>query len=444
MTDAFSEHASAMAHAMRELPRNTQWLLACDTDADGLTAAAVMGRALLRLGCRFTIRPSRAKTTAYYDELLTQEWGALVLLDKGASHAAKLAASGRPVFIVDHHNVDADAATPRMLNPRLAGLDGSRDASASTTSLALALALVGEPAWKWAGIALAGAIGDWQHMGGWQGWNQQVVEEGRSRGVLERIPMPRFIGSTLEEAVRRAQLPGLTDVRGWLVRHELDPDGDVEDLDKEGKTRLVSAVVQVHLAAGLPAPPPTRLLFDADQDVVYQVPLRTLFRMADACGREERHDVGVAWLMGDKAAHVEARACFEVYRERIRDGLDALRKDGAKPGQALQTVWTEKAAYTGMVAGIGMTHVLPDTSRPVAVLAKRSDGLVQISTRGRNEQVQAGLNLGTAVSVAATHVGHEGGGHPVAAGAVIPADKVDAFLEKLDAVLVMQNFRGRR
>jgi len=105
--------------------------------------------------------------------------------------------------------------------------------------------------------------------------------------------------------------------------------------------------------------------------------------------------------------------------------------------------WTRNADHTGMVAGIGMTHIV-DAHRPLCVLATRPDGLVQVSTRGTHEQVAAGMDLGAACSVAARAVGCEGGGHPVAAGAVVPAQRVDDFVAALDAELARQGFLAAR
>ena len=133
-------------------------------------------------------------------------------------------------------------------------------------------------------------------------------------------------------------------------------------------------------------------------------------------------------------------ALFARYRDVLAAGVRRLRDEGARPMRALQVAWTDDPAYTGMVGGIGMTHVLPDRRRPVAILAKRPDGQVQVSTRGHEAQVGAGLDLGRAVQAAATAVGSEGGGHPIAAGAVIPAARADAFLAALDEALVAQRF----
>jgi RecJ-like exonuclease len=217
----------------------------------------------------------------------------------------------------------------------------------------------------------------------------------------------------------------------------------VEELDAEARTRLVSAVVARHLAHGSRGDGLDRLVGPLEWNVKLDASLRQVFRMVDACGREGNPQAAIAWLMGDPSAKAEVVACFQRYRQALAGGVRALRDGGVTARQAVQVAWTERADYTGMVAGIGMTHLLADRKRPVAVLAPRPDGQVQASTRGTHEQVAAGLDLGAACSVAARAAGSEGGGHPIAAGAVLAKETVEAFLAALDAALDAQGFVGR-
>jgi single-stranded-DNA-specific exonuclease len=447
--ERFQQAAARAAAVVRALPRGTHWLLACDNDADGLCAAAVAAQALLRTGHRFTIRASRDKTEAHYRDLFAEPWDGLVLLDKGTSHLALLASlaqPGRPILVLDHHNVvggsPQGAGAVTLLNPRAEGLDGSRDASGATTAVAFALALCGDAALAWGPIGLAGAVGDWQHMGGWQGWNREVLERCRAAGHIVQVPMPPLIGLGLAEALARARppVPGIGDAgaaRALLEAARVDPDREVDELDAEERTRLVSALVAAHLAAGSAPPPPDRLVVPVDFSARLGRSLRQLFRVVDACGRGGAAGTALAFLMGDPAATAEAQERFAAYRAALLEGIRGLREGGVQPRHAVQVAWTRNADHTGMVAGIGMAHVV-DPRLPLAVLARRPDGLVQVSTRGTHELVARGLDLGAACATAARAVGCEGGGHPDAAGAVIPEAQAEAFLSALDAALGRQ------
>ena len=81
----------------------------------------------------------------------------------------------------------------------------------------------------------------------------------------------------------------------------------------------------------------------------------------------------------------------------------------------------------GVVAG--MLHPGGRT-KPVLALSLEESGSIKLSTRGTRKLVEQGLNLGKTLSEACAAVGGVGGGHNIAAGATIPADKLDDFLKE--------------
>ena len=60
---------------------------------------------------------------------------------------------------------------------------------------------------------------------------------------------------------------------------------------------------------------------------------------------------------------------------------------------------------------------------------------VKASSRGTQELVSRGMDLSVAIRRAAERVGGIGGGHNIAAGATIPADRKDEFLDALDGIV---------
>lgn len=450
--------AERAAAVIRAMPPGTRWFLATDVDADGLAAAAVMAKALHRAGYGYTVRASRDKSLEGLLSVLDQAADGYVYLDKASAHAAAIAERGaqgepgRPILIIDHHNLPrkefgTHSGPVVMVNPRAEGLDGSQDACASTTALAVALALGGERNLDLGPSSLVGAIGDWQHVRGWQGWNAEIVERCLAVGHLVEKPAPRLGGGPLASAVARYKhvpVEGLTgDIAGaaaFLEALKINPEDSIDSLDDDGLTRLMSALAARQLAAGASTEDVLRLVGALQMHAQLQLSLRAIFGIVDACGREGRSGLGLAFLMGDREAARGARSVYSDYRRAIRAGLLRLQEQGTTRLRALQWAWTDRPEYTGMVAGLGINHVLADVSVPVIMLARREDGQVQVSHRGEAHMVDAGLDLGAAVAPAAHAVGGEGGGHPVAAGAVIPEAGVDAYLAALDAALVAQGY----
>ncbi len=440
----------AAAIAAQTIRSRRRWFLAADSDADGLTAAAVMATALARAGIGFQVRNSRQKDEAAYLALESMACDGYVLLDKGSSHLDVLAElgrrTGRLVVVVDHHGLpDKIPEGITLVNPRNLGMDGSRDACAATTAFAVALAL--DPRnLDLAGIALAGAVGDWQHRGGWQGWNKQIIDQALAAGHLEERHGPALIGTDLVDALTHTDppTPGMVGdhdaARAFLETLGMEGVRDVEELAPDAQSRLLSAWTLHHLQHGSPPDVVDRLTRRALWDRRTGTGVRHLFRLMDACGRTGQAAVGLGFMLGDKAAEPDVREAFADYAGRLHAAVQRLRMEGSDGLQACQVAWTDDPALTGMVGGIGMTHVLADRHRPAVILAKRPDGDVQVSTRGTHEAVEAGLDLGDAVRSAASTVGRDGGGHPVASGTVIASADVDAFLAALDASLVAQSF----
>jgi len=57
---------------------------------------------------------------------------------------------------------------------------------------------------------------------------------------------------------------------------------------------------------------------------------------------------------------------------------------------------------------------------------------VKVSSRASKEVVEAGLNLGEIIGEICEELDGEGGGHNIAAGAKIPEDEKENFIEMLD------------
>jgi len=439
----FQESAAQAAALVRSRPAGTRWFLACDTDADGLCAAAVAAAALGKVGHRFTVRASRDKTADGLRAALAEDPDAAVLLlDKGTSHLTLLAnlaaARARPIVVVDHHALPEEAAPSpavTLLNPRAEGLDGSRDASAATTALALALALCGDAALAWTATALAGACGDRQDKGGWVGWNAAAAQRARKGGVLPTVLRPRLAGDLASALARHEPaIPGLAGDRdaasALLERIGVARRGFVDDLPEEARTRLVSDLLLRLLAGGqAPADPRAALLEETDLHPALGLPVRQVARVADACGRDGQAGTAVAWLMGDKAARADALACLARATAAEEAALSALEESPPVQRGPLRVAWTSSPAFTGPVAEAAAEMV----SAPAVVLAQRPDGLVQASARLGGARK---LDLGRAMRAAAQAGGGEGGGHPEAAGAVLR--DAEGFLAALESELADQ------
>src|SRR5437899_12141156 len=76
-----------------------------------------------------------------------------------------------------------DSETVAHVNPHFFGVDGAREMCGATTTWLFALVL-DERNWDLAGVAMAGAIGDKQAVGGFVGVNAALFGEAEDRKVV--------------------------------------------------------------------------------------------------------------------------------------------------------------------------------------------------------------------------------------------------------------------
>lgn len=131
-------------------------------DADGIAAASIMVHALIREGIqvRMRILPQISPSDI-------SSGNATVLCDFGSG----LSDLSDDVMVIDHHIPQFEGEF--HVNPRLEGIDGDNELSASGAAYTVAQH-IGDNR-DLAGLALLGIIGDHQEI---QGLNQDIVNEG--------------------------------------------------------------------------------------------------------------------------------------------------------------------------------------------------------------------------------------------------------------------------
>ena len=91
----------------------------------------------------------------------------------------------------------------------------------------------------------------------------------------------------------------------------------------------------------------------------------------------------------------------------------------------------------GIVAGMLLNGDGADRCMPIIAFADAEDG-AKVSARADRRLVDRGLDLSSVMKTAAELVGGYGGGHTVAAGATIPPDKKEQFLDIVEDLVSSQ------
>ncbi len=408
-------------------------------DADGICAAGILCQALLREDKKFHITLTTSLKTEFIALLKKEDYPLTIFCDMGSEQFKSLADMGGEVIILDHHAALENSLVPLQINPHFFGMNGTDEICAA--SLAFMFAHVINPNnWDLSALALAGCIGDKQHMNGLKGFNDVMVEKAKEKGIVEEKASLKLNGKTVKKALVVGLDPFIVGMSGreeevseFLERIKLDPDGSIEDLDESQKRLLASAIIVRLLSQ--------KLLPEIVEGFVtkkYWLPHWNLYatdlsNYINSCGRMDNTGTGLALCLGDEKALHKAKELRKAYKDELRRDLLRLESEGAHDMKNIQFFYAENPSLAGANAGLGMMYLF-DQEKPtlaLSVLEKET----RISSRGTRYLTSKGLDLAYACRLAAKEVGGRGGGHPVASGATIPKGKEEAFLSRLDEIV---------
>jgi single-stranded-DNA-specific exonuclease len=458
------EHPAGYAELMRtcvkaadEIKRRKEILVVSHVDADGLTSASIICVALQRLGLDYQPFFFRQLDAAALDQIADQGSELVIFTDLGSGQVEEICRLGLPAIIADHHKPQARGSPLAHINPHLVGCDGSTQLSGSGTAFLLASCLCARRGENddLASLAIVGAVGDLQDQASGQllGINRQILETGSRAGVLSFGRDLRLFGRQTRPVFKMLEysqdpyLPGLSGNEdaciAFLKEIGIRLGGEQWrrwiDLDPEERGRLVSALIRRGLRCGVSHLRLQRLVGE-----VYTLPgeregteLRDASEFStllNATARYGHARVGLEVCMGDRdLALAEAKILLNQHRQNLVNGMKLISERGLTPLQSIQ-YFDAGDAILDTIVGIvaGMCFQMADRSRPILAFARAPDGCIKVSARGTHDLVSSGLDLAEALSAAARKVGGVGGGHNIAAGATIPHDAKEAFLQIVD------------
>ncbi len=411
-------------------------------DVDGICAGAISISALSRAGYRVHSSFLGNMGEKELERLGAEEWDVLVISDMGSGQADALGTLDRPVIILDHHIKQGGERPAHIVevNPNDHGLEGAKDVSGASMSYLLALALDPKGAWDLAPLALAGAIGDMQHVNGMRAVNAAIEDEAVRRGIVERRRSLGLSGTTLLDGLVKTTDPYFRGLSGRereaaTVLEELGIDGSssLEDLPEADVRSLGSYLVVLLGKHGVEAPFASRAVQQRLWWPAHSTWLDDFSNQVNAAGRLGETGVAASACLGHEPHIQRCRAAREEFRDQVRSGLRRLEENGTTREGHIQ--WFEPPArhLAGPLAGLGMIYLFP---KDVPVLSLFPDGAtLSVSARATDRLVGAGVDMARAMSIAAGEAGGRGGGHPVAAGASVPIEARDSFVERVDGIV---------
>lgn len=411
-------------------------------DADGLAAGAVTAGALARMSKRFHLTLSKGLDKEKIEVIAREGNECVLFLDMGSGQIDSLESLDARVVALDHHKPIRKSRKVLQINPHFYGIDGMTEACAST--LALLLASTHDPCnWDLAPVALAGIVGDRQHMGGMKSLNQQVLDLAVEKKLVIVQRSLNLKGTTLLNTIANSVDPffvGLSgreeNVLAFLESMNLNPQTPFGSLQEYHRRKLTSMLSLRLMGQGCRPETVEELVSDVHWIPSMELSAADLADLLNACGRMDHEGLGVALSLGDRQSLSEANELRARYNRKIMEKLISIEAEGASSREHIQFFEAPDPSLAGAECGLAMQYIL-DQSKPTLALSKVGDK-VKVSSRGTKYLVSKGLDLSAALKKASERVGGTGGGHAVASGATIPSDKVDEFLSAVDEIVAQQ------
>jgi RecJ-like exonuclease len=442
-------------------------------DADGVAAAGIIGKALFRLDARFRIRITQWVEQRIVGEILSDKPQLIVFTDLGSGYVDLLSQklADFKIAILDHHQIVGENSCSFVhVNPHLFGIDGAREVSGSGVAYFVARA-IDKVNMDMSPIAIVGALGDMQDkydQRKLRGLNSLVVDDAINLGLItvekdliffgrETRPIHKTLASTTTPFI-----PGLSgeEDKSLAFLGNLgikSRDGDhwraLRDLSDEEKKRLCSALADYLTAKGL--------RYEASNIIghVYVLnheepwtPLRDAREFAvllNAAGRMDKSGLGIAVCMGDRGRGLEgANKILDDYRKTINKYLGWVmeKPDRMKEYENIYVVSGEDFIDDKIVGAVSsiLSGSLPNPEKPlIAYSIVQEEDLAKISARGTDVLTSRGLNLGEIMQKAAEKYLGKGGGHDIAAGAQVPIEDIQSFIQTVNE-LVGKQLKGQK
>ena len=444
MAENITTLSKQAADIVLSFPPLTKIRVVSHYDADGITAAAILCTALYRAGYDFHASLMRNPFDKGLERVKKEDNELIIFSDMGSSQIETIEQFDCKIVIIDHHQyLKKDVADHVLqINANLCGMNGNYEASGASLSFAVAMALSPKNA-DLAPLALAGVIGDKQYIGGIRGYNKTLLDEALNNGYLTQKTAIKLSGGTLFDALYYAIDPYYSGLSGnkkgignLIESLHLEKTVKIEELNDDQKRQLHSILMLSLIKKGCQQNILDTVIRERYYSEMVHGELERFADLLDACGKGGNRGLGLAICLGDTESFKEALSLEKEYKQTVLDELLRLEKEGFEEKNSFRYFYSNNSSLGGVIGGIATNYLL-DSNKPLLSLV-RNDNELHVSCRGNQELVSSGLDLGGVMNEVAAKLQGHGGGHQIAAGATIDADKEEEFLDMADAIISKQ------
>lgn len=423
-------------------------------DADGISATAIAHEMLERLGKDFEFEILKQLYEEDVKRIAEEDEELLLFVDIGSGQSKLIQehiieATDKEVIVSDHHSPQIEEEDEHgdnfiHLNPHYLGIDGGEAISAAGMTYLLAEA-VDEENYDLVEYALIGATGDVQKQDGeFLGLNEQLLEKAEKNDLISKRQGLDLYGRSTKPLHKSLMytsdpyLDGITNNESGAIQFlkstgvEIRENGDfktLEDLDEQEEKKIIHGLIK----QGYEAEKLLQNIYVLDNGHG----IDEFSTIINACGRLGEPKKGVKILLEndlDLAKKISRKYGRKIssslsFVEENKDNEEHIYENDIGVIDAGDNIGED---FIGTVTTISMSNGFFTAPVVVGVAEAEKDKL-KVSSRASKELVEDGLNLGEIIEGICEEIDGEGGGHNVAAGAKIPAEKKDRFFEKLES-----------
>jgi len=425
-------------------PRLTKIRVISHYDADGITSATIVCKALFRKGYNFHATLMRNPFDKGLERVSKEDNKLIIFLDMGSGQIDTIEKMDCKAIIVDHHQYVKEKTSKNILqiNANLCKINGNYEACGATLSFCLAKALDKKNI-DLINLAVTGLMGDKQYIGGIRGYNKSIIKEALSESILNENTEMKFYGDSIFDALYYSIDPYFSKISGngkeikkLLEKLKLKDNTKISDLSLDQKKKLQSYLIFKLVKKGCEKNILDTVIRPRYFSDVFNCELERLADLLDCCGKGGNRGIGLSLSLGDKHSFKKAIELEKDYKQKILVELIKLEKDGFLEKDSFRYFYSIDSSLGGVIGGIA-TNFMLDNSKPLLSIVKNKDE-IHISCRGNQYLVSKGLDLGRAMKQASEKLGGHGGGHAIASGATIALSKEEEFLKLVDDIIKKQ------
>jgi len=429
---------------IQSFPESTKIRVVSHYDADGISSAAIICKALFREGFNFHVSVMRNPFNKGLERLSKEQNDLIIFCDMGSGQIETIEKIQCKSIIIDHHQYLKEKTSENVfqINANLCGINGNYEACGATLSYLVVKTLNLENI-DLVALAMVGATGDKQYIGGFNGYNKTILDEALKNGFLSEYVGIKLFGETPQDFLYYSIDPYYTGLSGnnkeitdLLSKLKIKKTDKIEDLDDEQKKKFNSYLVFKLIKIGCEKNILDTVIRTRYYSDNLDCELERFADILDSCGKGGNRGLGLALCMGDKNAFSEALKFEKEYKQKILDELLVLEKDGFKEKENFRYFYSRDSSLGGVIGGIATNYIL-NKEKPLFSISK-NENEIHVSCRGNQYLVSKGLDLGIAMNESAKKLSGYGGGHKIAAGATIDSEKEAEFLELVDKIIYTQ------